>query len=205
MSSIRTKRKYIIFVVAFIVGSLICSMSVVDVCEKDTLQNHPILVIFFGCIICFLFKLVNRNERSYLLILYSIFIIYETLLFRSYVNHSFDLVLFRTYSQFWESYSTRVEIIENIWLFIPYSVGVFYVCKSRKLTILALSVPFVIEIIQGFSHCGLFEIDDLLSNFSGELIGYWIYMIVRSKSFMRRHSIHHRKNHRCHRKAYVTR
>lgn len=193
MSSIRSKRKYIVLVVAFIVSSLICSMSVMDVCEKDTLQNHPILVVFFGCMICFLFKIVNRNERNYLLIIYSMFIVYETLLFRNYVNNSFDLVLFHSYCRFMESVSIRVQIIENIWLFIPYSVGVFYVCKSRKSTFLALLAPLAIELVQGFTHCGLFEIDDLVSNFSGEIIGYWIYMIIRSKSFMRHLSMRHRK------------
>lgn len=71
-------------------------------------------------------------------------------------------------------------LIENILLFIPFSVLVsktLYVygkkCNTKVILLAALLTSLSVEFLQYAFACGKSETDDVLANVTGALIGYW--------------------------------
>ncbi|EOC99687.1 VanZ family protein [Caldisalinibacter kiritimatiensis] len=76
-----------------------------------------------------------------------------------------------------------INIFGNILLFIPigFIVGI-HIKNAYKSLIVLLSIPIIIEIVQYISATGISDIDDVILNFIGELIGLstlltieWLY------------------------------
>jgi len=76
----------------------------------------------------------------------------------------------------------RFNVIGNICVFIP--LGIFLpklFARCRKLltvTVLSLELSLVIEVTQLVTRIGSFDVDDLLLNTIGGILGYLIYRIV---------------------------
>ena len=76
----------------------------------------------------------------------------------------------------------RFNVIGNICVFIP--LGIFLpklFARCRKLltvTVLSLEISLGIEVIQLVTRIGSFDVDDLLLNTIGGILGYLIYRIV---------------------------
>lgn len=75
------------------------------------------------------------------------------------------------------------ELIGNIGLLVPFGFLMPLVC--RKMTwwlslALAILVPLVIEGLQVMLRTGRFDIDDVILNGLGIMIGYWIYAAFRA-------------------------
>lgn len=73
------------------------------------------------------------------------------------------------------------NLLGNIVLFIPFGIFVPITFKSinnrRKLFIITLIIIFIIEIAQLFSFTGRFDVDDIILNVIGSLIGYQMYSL----------------------------
>lgn len=71
------------------------------------------------------------------------------------------------------------NVIGNMVLFIPFGYFVNYYCKTKKISyslILSIIISVTIEIIQlMLGRC--FDIDDIILNVFGGLVGYLIYLI----------------------------
>lgn len=79
----------------------------------------------------------------------------------------------------------------NIAMFIPFGFLLSSVCqdggsglnRSRKqaaaVIIAAAAFSFIIEILQFVLLRGLFELDDLIANITGALIGFCLYMFLK--------------------------
>ena len=95
-----------------------------------------------------------------------------------------NLIPFRTMSPYLknitEPYAFK-NIIANILVFIP--LGFFISNKNSKnvfkALIICLGVILSIELIQLFFRIGFFDVDDIILNFIGSLLGVFISLFVR--------------------------
>lgn len=151
-----------------------------DVFSIDSLiDNNPYVVIIAAVVISILFYVLPVKVRIPLLALYFLFIMYETIFFRIMGDTKVRLELFWSYRQFFTDKSLRLEILNNIWLFIPYGLGIASVVSKRKALILLMLLPLTIEAMQGVLGLGLCETDDLISNYLGILIGVLVLKSIR--------------------------
>lgn len=123
-----------------------------------------------------------------LFILFTIFVIWLTLLKRE-PEHQ------RIFKQelFWAirawiagEYNGREETIqyfENILLFIPF--GIFFPWKEKgwMLFISLFSLSIIIELAQFIFSLGWCEIDDVITNTAGAMMGYWGYVVIRKNLY----------------------
>lgn len=97
-----------------------------------------------------------------------------------------NLIPFRTMSPYLknitEPYAFK-NIIANILVFIP--LGFFISNKNPKnvfkALIICLRVILSIELIQLFFKIGFFDVDDIILNFIGSLLGVFISLFVRKR------------------------
>lgn len=77
-----------------------------------------------------------------------------------------------------------VNLIGNIVLLIPFGFLLSFVIKNitwKKSLAIAVVICLAIETTQVILHTGIFDIDDVLLNGLGVMIGYWVYKAL-SKS-----------------------
>ncbi len=100
-----------------------------------------------------------------------------------------ELVPFHSYFSAFKM-GNRTEfymILCNVVLFLPFGILLplwfqtkkAEVCKFRRLILQALGLSFGIELIQLITHYGCFELDDMINNVTGAVIGYSIWWTVR--------------------------
>ena len=74
-------------------------------------------------------------------------------------------------------------VVGNIIFFLPISFLLQTYCpkiKAYQQIIIGLSLPFIVEGYQFIFKCGDVDIDDIIMNFSGFLIGY-LLLIIQNK------------------------
>ncbi len=76
-----------------------------------------------------------------------------------------------------------INIIGNIMLLVP--VGfllplVFQNMTWKKSLVFAVIVPMVIEILQTVLRVGIFDIDDVILNALGVMVGFWIFVVFET-------------------------
>ena len=128
-------------------------------------------------VIC-LIKKYDRKKTAY----WSLFFAYigaligETILSgHLYASRSFQLIPFKAllFDLSPARHTVLLQLLLNIVLFIP--MGVFLYLGKRKLAtsvMIGLTVSLVIEIIEFITKTGVFDIDDLIMNTLGTLIGF---------------------------------
>ncbi|MDR0958397.1 MAG: VanZ family protein [Clostridiales bacterium] len=79
------------------------------------------------------------------------------------------------------------NIVGNFLLFLPfgfYFVSIInFIGNTKKFLIITAATLILVEIIQVFTRCGIFDIDDIILNLSGAFIGYSIAKIKFRKFF----------------------
>lgn len=138
---------------------------------NDFLHHHPLVVVLIGTVLIFVSVLTPRRVNYWLLILYSIFILYMTLWDRSGESRA-KLELFWSYKQFFTSKLLRQEIVNNIWLFIPLGAMLCKLWPKVWILIVPLVFSIAVEAVQFVTGFGLCEIDDVISNSLGGVIGF---------------------------------
>lgn len=77
------------------------------------------------------------------------------------------------------------EIIGNVLLFMPFSWALHIVLNKdfKKTAITGISIlsVFMVESIQYFFHIGTFDVDDLILNISGALVGIFIFDALKKR------------------------
>ena len=111
-----------------------------------------------------------------LLVGYAFLVLAETVLIRRASSGShLNLELFWS----WRAWETqRTEILTNVVMFIPVGVLAGWIWKWRGLWA-AAGLSSVIEILQLVTSRGLCEIDDVIHNVLGALIGVSAVMLIR--------------------------
>jgi len=111
---------------------------------------------------------------------------------RTEIHHSYNLTPFKTirlYLKLGFNKTTIINLLGNIVSFIP--MGILLPIVSTKMVRLkliiftSLLVSVIIEVIQYISGAGAGDIDDVLLNMIGGLMGYSLYYLV--KQFKNRH------------------
>ncbi len=162
------------------------------------LHEVVILVIWIGItllvyfIVCFV-----RNEKMVvsLYIIFLLLIVYSAslglLLFNRPTEQyygNFNLIPFSTIQFYFSGkvnpFISFYNLAANVCLTIPF--GLFLMIRREKHNLSVLNIIFsplifisIIEVLQYFSHRGNLDIDDLILNFTGVLIGFLIYPVFK--------------------------
>ena len=159
-----------------------------------------IIIIFY---LCLKFKSKHNSKWIFIVcdivafLLYLINVLYITVLDRATLNeqtlrlipgHSYYLIL----STEWDNTGLYLveSIIGNILLFIPLGMFLMQFLRPKYriwiIPFVAFFASFSIEIIQYQQQTGIFEIDDLLHNVWGAIIGCCIYKAIQQKEWKER-------------------
>lgn len=93
----------------------------------------------------------------------------------------------RRYIMNWEYFTVEqfvANIAGNICLFIPFG-ALLFVWKGKPVSFLEVTLSsfllsLVIELVQLVSRVGVCDVDDMILNTVGGMIGYFVYLIVRT-------------------------
>ena len=147
------------------------------------LHGSHAAVVLFGITLCVIAAFHKKRVSRFLLLLYLAFIFYMTL-YRAPGTGHLILTPFWSYKLFFENVGLRMEILNNIWLFIPLGalLGRLYP-KDPFIFFMPTLISVMIEFTQFLFDIGYCEFDDVFSNTLGGLIGIAIYYVL---SFIRR-------------------
>lgn len=139
---------------------------------KNLLYNHPQIIIIAAMVIVLLSVVFSKNWNIAFAIGYIIVIAYLTLMFRESEGATLRLEPFWSYCKILTDSDTRADILKNIWLFIPLGVILYRIYPNAKVLLIPVGLSILIEGIQYFSGTGFCELDDVISNGLGGVIGY---------------------------------
>lgn len=137
----------------------------------------------FGCFIgLYIAKQLSvRSSCSLLLVSYLTFLLFTTVVFRK-SNPEYQCILIPFYSYFTifnDPLSLNPwEVALNVVVFIPVGFLAGGIAKNKGLVLACLigvSTSLIIEFLQLVLKRGVFEVDDLIHNNVGCLIGYGLY------------------------------
>lgn len=162
-------------------------------------QSQIVPCLMIGCLVEPFVLLIQKKcyrkyeDRRFATILCGIFlslsialVITMTLYGRSGgTEFAFRFRLFGSYMEAFRKHDVEVllQILMNIVMFVPF--GFFLPCcfqrfqKNRVLIFAAFLFSGGIELIQGVSRIGMFEVDDILGNAAGAEIGFFLYWMSR--------------------------
>ena len=149
----------------------------IKLCVDNLLNAYPFTVVVVGILLCIILCYVPCKLKKATLLAYILFIFYETLMFRETGDTRANLVLFSYAHTFLTNWRIRVDVINNIWLFIPFGTGLYAIFRKKRVWGVALGLSLIIELIQYFTGMGVAELDDLFGNTLGGVIGVSIGMI----------------------------
>ena len=138
---------------------------------KNYLLNSQISVLALGIFTIVLSTLSNHKVNIIMLISYMGIILYLTRLHRANATNEIILQPLWSYKQFFSNQNLRMEIINNIFRFIPLGVISYHVYPKGVVILLPLLLSVFIESIQFFASSGMSELDDVISNCFGGYIG----------------------------------
>lgn len=132
-----------------------------------------------------------RGLGKLLFILYIAFLLYF-LIFSDWYgrtgirsDYSYNLILFKEINRFWEhrerlGWISWANLFGNVLIFLPF--GFFMPMASRYrsffLTVFySFALSFLVEVFQLVTRVGSFDVDDLLLNTIGGIIGYIFFVI----------------------------
>lgn len=135
------------------------------------------------------FKEENTFRRMFLLVFYTVMILFRTLLNRNIWQHTLQNVL-----GYWWIYDKdgklTTECFENLALFIPFTILLLWTYRERIIgeevrltrvlwqsTKIVFLFSFTIEMLQLFLRLGTWQLSDLFFNTLGGFIGGLIYWI----------------------------
>ena len=144
----------------------------VSIFRFDTFLNeYPFLVLAAGVIMLAMAICLKGKGSIAFLIVYIMIVGVMTIGYRETGEPRSKLELFWSYRQFFASDSIRREIINNIWLFVPLGAWLSHF-NHRYGWMWAIGLSAIIEIIQYITGIGLCELDDMISNSIGAMIGH---------------------------------
>ena len=137
---------------------------------------RPILWAVFGfyCLILIYILFLNRGSRSH----YS---------YAQYFQAFTNFIPFKTIVEYIQRYSdgywrlSTVNLLGNLALFVPMGMALPCVSKNLnrfwKVVLCVLGMVIMVEVTQGILRVGSIDIDDVIFNVSGAMIGYGIIKI----------------------------
>lgn len=135
---------------------------------------------------------MSRRVGKILFVLYIIFVFYFLLISEIYgridkmQEYHYNLVLFREIKRFWNYreqlgiFATATNLLGNVLIFLPF--GFFMAMASRYRSFLStliysFALSLTIELSQLFMKVGCFDVDDLLLNTIGGILGFITFLV----------------------------
>lgn len=132
------------------------------------------IIIFLGVIVfSFLVDRLDEKKKRGLLLTEVLLIMWLTIFAKEATVREIKLTPLWSYRRIGDIFLT-CEIVLNIALFVPYGALLYANLKNKslpKVIIIGCVTSAVIEIIQFIFALGLCEIDDIISNTMGTIIG----------------------------------
>ncbi len=134
------------------------------------------------------FKSDSAFRKTFLLVFYTVMILFRTLLNRNMWANPVSNVI-GTWGLYNKNGELTTECIENMALFIPFSVLLLWVFRERLLSKVTLVTvlwkmikitflfSFTIEMLQLFLRLGTWQLSDLFYNTLGGVVGSLIYYV----------------------------
>ena len=141
------------------------------ICVDNILNGFPFMVIVFGCVICLCMLFLPEKMSVFLTLIYVLFILYETLMFREVGEARINLVPFSYAGKFFKEQTIRIGVINNIWLFVPLGTGVYRRFRNKWVLLVPFFMSVAIETTQYITGLGIAEFDDVFGNTLGGWIG----------------------------------
>lgn len=136
------------------------------------LMNSPWIIGIIAIILIIISLFLRKRFRIILFSAYAIFILTMTLLFRESGGTSHNFTLFWSYRQLFLDRNMTIQVLSNIWLFIPLGAMLASVKQNKQLIFLAIAFSILIEFAQLIFGLGLCEFDDVISNSLGSALGF---------------------------------
>ena len=154
------------------------------------LYNQSRLVILFALAIIVLSVFTEKRLNLYFVIVYLIAIAYLTLMFRESDGGKVKLELFTFYKNIISNSEDRADILKNIWLFIPLGAILYRLYPKKTVLLIPVALSILIEAIQYFTGKGICEVDDVISNGLGGIIGFGMSKLLcnlKNRQIMKDH------------------
>ena len=152
---------------------------------KRLLYNQSWIVILCSMIIMIISTALSKKWNAVLLFAYILVIIYMTLMFRSNISYKTGFTLQWSYWQLFSDNEVRTDMLRNIWLFIPLGIIFFQLYPKKIILFVPVAFSIIIEGIQYISQTGFCEINDVLSNGLGGIIGYCAENMLKDRIMVR--------------------
>ena len=135
---------------------------------------------------------MSRILGKILLVLYIIFVFYFLLISEIYgrtgemQEYHYNLVLFQEIKRFWNYreqlgiFATATNLLGNVLIFLPFGFFMAMASKYRSFLstlIYSFALSLTIELSQLFMKVGCFDVDDLLLNTIGGILGFITFLI----------------------------
>lgn len=147
-------------------------------------------------------KKIFRAVGKVLFLLYVVFLIYFLFLAEWYgrtgisEEYRYNLELFREIKRFiiyreqLGGFAVFANLAGNILIFVPYGFFISVASRERgffKTLFFSMGLSLCVEIIQLFTRVGSFDVDDILLNTIGGVLGYIIFLICNG--IRRKHDV----------------
>ena len=148
-------------------------------------------------------KKIFRAMGKVLFLLYVIFLVYFLFLAEWYgrtgvsEEYRYNLELFKeirrfiTYREQLGTFAVLANLAGNIVIFVPYGFFISMASRARgffKTLFFSMGLSLCVEVTQLFTRVGSFDVDDILLNTIGGVIGYIVFLMcngVRRKHDVR--------------------
>ena len=135
---------------------------------------------------------MSRILGKLLFVLYIIFVFYFLLISEIYgrtgemQEYHYNLVLFQEIKRFWNYreqlgiFATATNLLGNVLIFLPFGFFMAMASKYRSFLstlIYSFALSLTIELSQLFMKVGCFDVDDLLLNTIGGILGFITFLI----------------------------
>ena len=135
---------------------------------------------------------MSRILGKVLFVLYIIFVFYFLLISEIYgrtgemQEYHYNLILFKEIKRFWNYrnqlgiFATATNLLGNVLIFLPFGFFMAMASKYRSFlstVIYSFALSLTIELSQLFMKVGCFDVDDLLLNTIGGILGFITFLI----------------------------
>lgn len=145
----------------------------------------------------------KKNQRilgKILFVLYIAFLVYFLIFSERYgrqpgsVDYSYNLLPFKEIQRFWRYRyqlgfgAVFTNLAGNILIFVPFGFFLPMASKFRNMAMtvfLSFGLSLCVEMIQFMTRVGSFDVDDLILNTLGGLIGYYLFTKFHEASLKR--------------------
>lgn len=160
-----------------------------SIIKKGVSKEFFIVLLMILCIATVMSLFYGRKKRGFHTFIFVVLIEYITLIycytvfFRKYSNNSgLKLIPFWSYNTEATSLHSAIfiENVMNILIFVP--IGFLLGCVNKdigwkRVMVITVCISASIEILQFILHRGFTEVDDVIHNTLGAIVGFGLYSI----------------------------